>query len=89
EGRFGTRQRVFFAVADQVEGPYTSLGPVLLPPGEGWESGENGHASAWVKDDELYLFYQARSKEVEHAQANDWRYGIAVYRIADIVGTSR
>jgi len=85
EGRFGTRQRVFFALADSVTGPYTSLGPVLLPPEEGWESGENGHASAWVKDNELYLFYQARSKEHEHTQSNNWRYGIAVYDINEIL----
>jgi hypothetical protein len=89
EGRRGTRQRVFFAVADTVEGPYTSIGPVLpttevdLPE---WENGENGHASAIVQGDELYLFYQARSqKVVDPKEANDWRYGIAVFKVADIM----
>lgn len=85
EGRRGTRQRVFFAVADKVEGPYTSLGPVLMPPESGWESGENGHASLWTKGNEAYLFYQARSKDNPEPKDNPWRYGIAVYRIEDIL----
>jgi len=85
EGRRGTRQRVFFAHADDVKGPYTSIGPVLLPPERGWESGENGHASFWVENDLLYLFYQARSKDEPHPHDNRWRYGIAVYAIDDIL----
>ncbi|MEK7510857.1 MAG: hypothetical protein AAB582_01300 [Patescibacteria group bacterium] len=89
EGRFGTRQRVFFGIADDVQGPYVSLGPVLSPPEDGWESGENGHASAWVEGEELYLFYQARSKEDGHAQSNDWRYGIAVYDIKSILAAKQ
>jgi hypothetical protein len=89
EGRRGTRQRVFFAVADDVKGPYTSIGPVLpttLPGLPEWENGENGHASAIVQGDELYLFYQARSQAVEEPkEANPWRYGIAVYRIDELL----
>src|SRR6185437_9033853 len=54
EGPRGTRQRVFFALASEVKGPYKTLGPVLSERNDSWESGENGHASAWVKDDELY-----------------------------------
>jgi len=84
EGRRGTRQRVFFAHAEDVKGPYTSIGPVLLPPETGWNSGENGHASFWVMDDCLYLFFQARSKEHEAALDNVWRYGIAEYSLRDI-----
>lgn len=89
EGRRGTRQRVFFAVADDVNGPYTSIGPVLpttVPGLPEWENGENGHASTFVQGDELYLFYQARSQAVESPkEANDWRYGIAVFKIDDIL----
>jgi hypothetical protein len=87
EGRFGTRQRVFFALADKPEGPYTSLGPVL-PTTTGdwpaWENDENGHASAIICNDELYLFYQARSQDNPNAKENNWRYGIAVFRLEDI-----
>jgi hypothetical protein len=89
EGRRGTRQRVFFAVADDVKGPYVTIGPVLptthanLP---GWENGENGHASAIIHNGELYLFYQARSQAViEPKEANPWRYGIAVYNISELL----
>ena len=85
EGPRGTRQRVFFAVADNVDGPYQSLGPVLTDRSEEWESGENGHASAWVEGDELYLFYQARSITHPIPVENRWYYGIAVYRVKDIL----
>lgn len=66
QGDRGTRQRVFFAVAPTVAGPFRSLGPWLQPS----EEGENGHASATLVDDELVLCYQARPK------AGTWRYGI-------------
>ncbi|MDB4991916.1 MAG: hypothetical protein JWL75_161 [Parcubacteria group bacterium] len=87
EGRRGTRQRVFFALADDIKGPYVSLGPVLSTENvEEWENGENGHASSWIVGEELYLFYQARSQVViDPKEANNWRYGIAVFKIADIL----
>ncbi|MDB5259111.1 MAG: hypothetical protein JWO73_319 [Candidatus Taylorbacteria bacterium] len=87
--RRGTRQRVFFALADRPEGPYRSLGPVI-PPGasdsadQEWESGENGHASAYVKDDILHLFYQARSRKDPDPRANNWQYGLALFRLDDM-----
>lgn len=68
-GARGSRQRVFFAVADQVEGPYRTLGPVLDPPG----SGENGHSTVLIDNNELLLFYQSRVQTTDHR----WRYGIA------------
>ncbi len=93
EGRRGTRQRVFFALADRIEGPYESLGPVLSTeqssdaehPGAGeWENGENGHASAIVHDDKLYLFYQGRPQVIaDPVQANIWRWGMAVFNLSD------
>lgn len=84
EGRRGTRQRVFFALAERPDGPYQSLGPVLTDRAGEWESGENGHASAYVKDENLYLFYQARSQNDPDPRANNWRYGLAVFRLSDI-----
>lgn len=89
QGRRGTRQRVFFAIAKDPTGPYQSLGPVLptsLTEFPEWENGENGHASAVVQGDELYLFYQARSQAVvEPKEANPWRYGIAVFSIPELI----
>ncbi len=72
-GERGTRQRAFFAVAEHMEGPYISMGPIL-PPGLGWESGENGHAAAIIEDDMFRLFYQAREGD-DHF--HPWRYAIA------------
>lgn len=65
QGMFGTRQRVFLAVADQITGPYRSLGP-FIPTSDG----ENGHASVALVDDEVVLCYQARPHN------RRWRYGI-------------
>lgn len=72
-GARGTRQRVFFAVGDNVRGPFRTLGPAIEPSPAGWDSGENGHAAAILSDEGLVLFYQARSRPDQDAQ---WRYGV-------------
>ncbi|WP_027062608.1 hypothetical protein [Mesorhizobium loti] len=69
EGARGNRQRVFFAVASRVEGPYVSVGTVLEPG----EPGENGHSTVMVEGRELTLFYQSRQAATGHR----WRYGVA------------
>lgn len=85
EGNFGSRQRVFFSIADRVTGPYRTLGPVLTDSLEEWESGENGHAAGFLRDGLLYIFYQARSNKVaDDAAANNWRYGIATFDPAQL-----
>jgi predicted GH43/DUF377 family glycosyl hydrolase len=75
DGTRGTRQRVFFAIADQVEGPYKTLGPVLDPR----EPGENGHSTVMIEKNELTLFYQSRVATTEHR----WRFGIAKCNLGD------
>jgi len=77
EGERGTRQRVFFAVADAVEGPYRSIGPVLEPFGRG----ENGHSTVMVDGNELKLFYQSRVETT----GNRWRYGILVATVEALI----
>jgi hypothetical protein len=77
-GGRGTRQRVFFALSEKVEGPYETLGPMLSEGLDAWESGENGHATAVVTEDSLYLFYQARGLK------SGWRYGIAEFLLKDL-----
>ncbi|MDQ3076484.1 MAG: hypothetical protein M3Q63_00295 [bacterium] len=85
QGRYGTRQRVFFAIADNVAGPYKSLGIVLDENLEEWESGENGHATGVVQDSTLLLFYQARAgTNTQDILANDWQYGIAHFDLTEI-----
>jgi hypothetical protein len=69
EGPRGTRQRVFFAFASDVRGPYRTVGPVLEPAG----TGENGHSTVLVTGNEIVLFYQSRVADTNHR----WRYGIA------------
>lgn len=67
-GRSGTRQRVFFALADEVTGPYEVLGPVLEPP----HDGEAGHACAVLSGDGLALMFQERSR-----RSPSWRLALA------------
>lgn len=83
-GERGTRQRVFFAFAHDVPGPYVSLGPLLEPQGD-WEGGENGHAAGFVMHDKLLLWYQARGRGEHHS----WRYGLAQYRLEDVCQVGR
>lgn len=78
KGVFGTRQRVFFATAQNIQGPYVTIGPIINQMEE-WESGENGHAAILCQKEKLYLFYQARSKTQPSAIDNPWRYGIAIF----------
>ncbi|HVE98887.1 MAG TPA: hypothetical protein VNA12_06885 [Mycobacteriales bacterium] len=67
----GTRQRVFFAVADRVGGPYDVLGTAIEPAG-GAHRGENGHGAVVVDRGRLHLLFQERTAEDWH-----WRYRIA------------
>ncbi len=83
EGARGTRERIFFAISDNILGPYKSLGPILNPTKEGWASGENGHASGLIIEDTLHLFYQARTTITN--DINKWRYGHAKISIPDIL----
>ncbi len=89
EGRRGTRQRVFFALAPSPDGPFVSLGPVLPAQASAWEDGENGHASVILHKDEVYLFYQARGKVHGDPTENVWRYGIAVYEASELIARAR
>ncbi len=75
-GEYGTRQRIFFAFADKVEGPYYTAGTVLKPVPNTWEGAENGHAAAFRYGRDMILFYQGRPPKLE-----PWRYGIAYFNI--------
>ncbi len=68
----GNRQRVFFALADKVIGPYKSLGVVLDPKEDIFKKGENGHAAGIVLGNNLELFYQVRAGE-----GQPWKYAQA------------
>ncbi|MES2216431.1 MAG: hypothetical protein V4481_04000 [Patescibacteria group bacterium] len=89
EGRRGTRQRVFFAHSLTVDGTYTSLGPVLSERDAEWESGENGHATVFIKDTIVYLFYQARSQSNPEPTQNNWHYGLALFRVEDVINAAK
>jgi hypothetical protein len=83
-GRFGTRQRVFFAISYSITGPYKTLGPIIDPQfGPAWETGENGHAAGFLHEERLQLFYQARSGDhVLDPTENNWRYGRAIFNVS-------
>ena len=86
-GRRGTRQRVFLARSRSPDGPYEVLGPTLEPEGDGWESGEVGHATAVVDGDDICITYQARAarpREGDDGEAR-WRCGVACWPLPDFV----
>ncbi|HUR73864.1 MAG TPA: hypothetical protein VMZ00_06280 [Sporichthya sp.] len=70
DGPATCRQRVFFARAPHVLGPYEVIGPVIAPPADQIQ-GENGHATVVLDGDQLALFFQERDA------AGSWRYAIA------------
>ena len=72
DGRVGTRQRVFVAVAESLLGPYRMLGTMLDPGPDQWERGENGHAGAAMVDGRLMVVYQARA-----GAGKAWSCGVA------------
>jgi hypothetical protein len=81
-GEFSTRQRVFFAVAENILGPYKSAGPVLNPLEDEWAKGENGHAAGLIQNHVFYLFYQGRSSR--RSEDHRWRYGLAEFNVSDL-----
>ncbi len=64
----GDRQRVFFATAPSLQGPFEVHGPALHPA---TGAGEVGHGAAVVHGGELVLFFQERDGD------GPWRYGVA------------
>ncbi|MDB5506386.1 MAG: hypothetical protein JWR75_1024 [Devosia sp.] len=76
-GERGSRQRVFFAIADKVDGPYRSIGPVL----DQLRSGENGHSTVMIAGHQLILFYQSRVETTK----NRWRFGVASFLLSDVI----
>lgn len=55
-GERGTRQRVFMAVANNIDGPYKTLGPTINPK----TPGENGHPGVIIENEKIRLYYQER-----------------------------
>lgn len=55
-GDRGTRQRVFSAISDKIDGPYQTLGPLINPK----KPGENGHPGVIIEDKTIRLYYQER-----------------------------
>jgi hypothetical protein len=75
---WGKRQRVFFALADNMEAKFKTLGVALSPLDNDWESGETGHAAGVWVDNKLALFYQARCAQTP------WKIGIAMMDLANL-----
>jgi hypothetical protein len=58
----GTRQRVFFATADSMNGPFTPISMPFTPEYSQWQAGgENGHPDTLIVGDHLWVIYQERT----------------------------
>ncbi|MCA1823546.1 MAG: hypothetical protein ABR520_11545 [Mycobacteriales bacterium] len=67
----GTKQRMFFAVADEVLGPYDVIGAAIEPIG-GPTAGENGHGCVVIDRGRVHVVFQERRAPDWH-----WRYARA------------
>jgi hypothetical protein len=74
----GDKQRLFFAKADSVTGPYKFLNTAIEPLKGQWDSGENGHGTGVIQGDILHLFYQGRPEN------GIWNIGHAKFKIEDL-----
>lgn len=59
-GHEGTRQRVFFAAATSINGPFVPLETPFVPYAQAGRNGENGHPDTLVEGDSLWIIYQER-----------------------------
>lgn len=86
----GSRQRAFMAVSDKITGPFTPLGLLVAPQEDrGWGDGENGHASAEIIGDKLYILYQGRKPFRNDSPLADkldarWQLGAAVCDVNEL-----
>lgn len=60
EGKLGTRQRVFFAASESINGPYIPLGIPFTPQKNPHSGGEHGHPDTLVINNDLWIIYQER-----------------------------
>ncbi|HAO64954.1 TPA: hypothetical protein DCQ44_03170 [Candidatus Taylorbacteria bacterium] len=81
EGERNSRQRVLFAAAENVEGPFYLLSPLLSLNHREWQSGNNRHASVVLDNDRLYLFYKVQS---EGKEKSTYEFGTASIELTAI-----
>jgi hypothetical protein len=63
KGERGTRQRIFFAAAASVDGPFLPMGMPIDPAPSAAGAGENGHAEIIDRGNKLGILYQERAGE--------------------------
>lgn len=77
----GTRQRIFMALADTIDGPYTFWDLPIQP-----EHGEVGHPDIILDKDSLYLVYQERyGDRDENGRSYPWYLCAARYELVDFI----
>jgi len=59
-GYDGQRQRIFFALSDRIDGPYTPLHIPLYTPAYAASPAEQGHPELLIHDNSLWIIYQER-----------------------------
>jgi hypothetical protein len=75
----GTRQRVFFAHATSLLGPWIPLTTPFEPQDYAGFRGENGHPDAFKIGDELWIIYQERC-----ANGYPWHFRAATFNIEQL-----
>lgn len=78
-GFLGTRQRVFFAHAASLLGPFTPLTVPFLPQEVDGKRGENGHPDAFIWGNKLWIMYQERLGE-----GKPWHFRQAYFDVLEL-----
>jgi hypothetical protein len=80
----GKRQRVFFAVTDSLDTPFTPVNTPFEPTGFEGKFGENGHPDTLTINDTLHVIYQER-----HGNGEPWHLRAARYSLSELASYFR
>lgn len=76
DGYLGTRQRVFYAHATSLLGPFVPLTVPFLPQEIEGKRGENGHPDAFIENGKLWVVFQER-----FGDGQPWHFRQAAYDV--------
>ena len=80
----GTRQRVFYAVSDKVDGTYIPVGIPIEPQPNVHSTGETGHPDTIIQGNDMWLIYQERTGD-----GAPWHLRSAKYMISELTHVMR
>lgn len=80
KGYEGKRQRVFFAAANALTGPYIPMGTPFPPQTYEHGMGEHGHPDAFINNEEMVVIFQERKKD-----GDPWHLRYATFDLKEFI----